>query len=153
MPIPEKSGKAETEAFFTAFLDGIQSTILDMGTISPTFNSTSWRFGYAADYQNISFNPSSASAFKCLFAGKVELLAMPISSLKKALTDMSPPVEFENAEDVGAYISQANPETMKELMGRGLSIYRHLMQELSAQFKYNVFSCFNIRVCSLIHTM
>ena len=59
------------------------------------------------------FNPSSASAFKCLWVGKVELLAMPISSVKRALKDMSPPVEFEKADEVGAYIAQANPETIK----------------------------------------
>ena len=122
-----KQGKEETEQFFTSLMKNIDSLMVNLTTVSASWNSTSWLWGYSPEYTGIGFSPNSAGVFRCIVLGEVETWAIDVRSFVAASKQLNQ--EITDAEALSTAVKNLTAEQVKVLEGKGAKIYFHLLKK------------------------
>ena len=85
-PLQPNMGKEHTSSMFDKLLANIdQNRVADLTSVSETWNTTSWLWGYAEKYNDCSFSPNSSGMFQVVVRGSVQVYALETSSLLEFL--------------------------------------------------------------------
>ena len=105
--------------------------VLDISSVSATWMTTCWLYGYAEDFTSTGLNPNSSSVFKVLWLGEVEYITCDIKAVVEAMKKMGMEVTWEAAK---AHLDKLNKESMAALVENGVHFYFHSASKHSVTF-------------------
>jgi len=133
-PLNPKQGKEQTELMFNRIIGQLQlkgAPVLDISSVSATWMTTCWLYGYAEDFTSTGLNPNSSSVFKVLWLGEVEYITCDIKAVVEAMKKMGMEVTWEAAK---AHLDKLNKESMAALVEKGAHFYFHSASKHSVTF-------------------
>ena len=120
-----KQGKEETESFFATLLGKMKDPI-DLSIVSPTWNTTSWLWGYKPkEYYNVGFTPQGTGLFKIYVMGCVHVWLLDLLSLTKACADINEGDQVKDHDSLMKYIAELSVDKLQELKSKGAKVVYH----------------------------
>ncbi len=118
-PVGSKQGGEETEALFRNLTERHASKVLNLSKYHPTWNNTSWMYGYAC-------TPNSATMFRLLCFGKIQLRAVQVDSFVQGLNKCGRPHDCADMKAVLAAFDNLDAQTLGHLDAVGVKVYSHV---------------------------
>jgi hypothetical protein len=123
-PIAPDKGKAETEVLFAALLEPAKTEMIDMSSISTSWSTTSWCYGYEVNLNTAGMPPNSSGVFRLLCQGKVITMAMELNNIKEVFEKVAGVGHpFSNSDLVVKHLKGMDQGTLDNLVSLGLKIY------------------------------
>ena len=119
-----KCGKEQADGLFTELFNVLKNKPLDITSVAPSFNCTTWLVGYAADYQFAGLLPNSAGMFKLMWKGSEDLYAFSLSQIEPLIMHMfDVPQEEITVDIIKEKLTNATEEVLAQLVDSGLQPY------------------------------
>ena len=112
-PLQSKQGKEPTEKMFSAVAAPFKKKLIDLSSVSSSWMSTSWLCGYSKQYSSVSLAPNSSSFLRVLWMGSMEVTAIEVESLVKALRSKENPLT--TIEDLMEQVKAIGPEKIRTI--------------------------------------
>ena len=120
-PLQSKQGKEPTEKMFSAVAAPFKKKLIDLSSVSSSWMSTSWLCGYSKQYSSVSLAPNSSSFLRVLWMGSMEVTAIEVESLVKALRSKENPLT--TIEDLMEQVKAIGPEKIRTI-DKEIKIFR-----------------------------
>ena len=121
-----KQGKEAVEEFFGRLTKHLRN-ILDFKSITESWNSTSWIWGYSDTFYSAACSPNSGAIFRLVVLGEMHVLAAPMHKLIAAFTAMGEAPA--NMDALSKKVQGLSEDRRKILAEKGCSFHYQLMKK------------------------
>ena len=116
-------GKEQTEDMFSKLLKNVRANVVDISSMSKSWNETTWLWGYAKNHFSCQFGPNSAGAFKLVVFGEMDVYMVDTFELINALNTVKEPAE--NATDLFEYVQGMKADDINKLKAANKMHFYH----------------------------
>ena len=120
-----KHGQEISEKMFSDVTLPVKSTVLDISSVSTSWNTTSWAWGYSAEYWSVSMPPTSAALLRVVCLGEVEVFAWDVNSLTTGFKEIGKTAT--NMDEVVEAVKVLTDQDMAALVAKGCKGYYTVM--------------------------
>ena len=126
-----KQGKEVAETFFEALCKNIQEKAVDMTTLSASWNSTSWLWGYSGVYDHVGTAPNCGALFRMVALGEVHTYVVDVKTLVAAFEALGE--EVNGILGLASHVKNMKEARLAALKEKGAKIYYvHLKKDMLA---------------------
>ena len=95
----------------------VSNHIIDISTVSASWNTTSWTWAISEEHWNINMTPNSAALVRVMWMGEVEVRAWPLKALQEGLTKIGK--EVNAVGELTTVLQALGDDGLRELATHG----------------------------------